>query len=100
MSTTAPPTETVVIAEYIVGDAGDHSLGLVRVTVWVTVAVFPAATEVAGDEAAPTPVPVASPIELATVTASALVVSFWTVTAMFSVALALETCGVVTTAPM
>ena len=50
-----------MIAEYIVGDASDQSLGLDTVTVCVTVAVFPAATEVAGDEAAPTPVPVASP---------------------------------------
>ena len=100
VSTTAPPTDTVVITEYMVGDVSDQSLGLATVTVCVTVAVFPAATEVAGEEAAPTPVPVASPTELATVTDWALVASFWTVTAMFTVALVLETCGVVTTAPV
>ena len=54
----------------------------------------------AGDEAAPTSVPVASPTELATVTDWALVVSFWTVTAMSTVALVVETCGVVTAVPV
>jgi hypothetical protein len=90
----------VVITEYMLGEASDQIFGLATVTVCVTVAVFPAATEVAGDEAAPTPVPVGSPTELATVTDWALDPSFWMVTAMFTVALVVETCGVVTTAPV
>ncbi|HZL18132.1 MAG TPA: hypothetical protein VFG23_10335, partial [Polyangia bacterium] len=97
VSTTVPPTDTVVITEYMLGEASDQILGVATVTVCVTVAVFPAATEVAGDEVAPTSVPVGSPTELATVTDWALDPSFWMVTAMFTVALVVETCGVVTT---
>ena len=100
VSTTVPPTETVVSTEYIVGEVSDHSSGFATVTVCVTVAVFPAATDVAGEEAAPTSVPVASPTELATVTDWAPVPSFWTVTEMFTPALVAETCGVVTAVPM
>ena len=100
VSTTLPPTDTVVITEYMFGDATDHSLGLDTVTVCVTVAVFPAATEVAGEDAAPTAVPLPSPTVLATVTDWALELSFWTVTAMFTVALELETVGVVTAVPV
>src|SRR5579871_1931016 len=92
VSTTAPPADTVVIAAYRAGEASDQSFGLATVTVWVTVAVLPAATEVAGDVAAPT--------ELAIVTDWALVVSFWIVTAMATVALVDETCGVVTAVPV
>jgi hypothetical protein len=90
----------VLITEYMFGDPTDHSLGLDTVTVCVTVAVFPAATEVAAEDAAPTEVPVGSPTVLATVTDWALELSFWTVTAMFTVALELETVGVVTAVPV
>ena len=39
VSTTEPPTVTVVTIEYMLGDVGDQSFGLVTVMVWVTVAV-------------------------------------------------------------
>src|SRR6185437_12720210 len=98
--TTVPPTDSVVTTEYMLGDDTDQSLGLDTVTVCVTVAVFPAATVVAGEVAAPTPVPLPSPTVLATVTDWSPLPSFWTVTAMFTVALELETCGVVTAVPV
>ena len=100
MSTTEPPTDTVVTTEYMVGDEGDHSLGLDTVAVCVTLAVFPAATDVAAEVPLPTSVPEASRTELATVTDWSVVPSFWTVAAMFTVALVEETVGVVTCVPV
>src|SRR3569832_465336 len=44
VSTTPPPAEMVVTAEYIDGEATDHSLGLDTITVWVTVTDLHAAT--------------------------------------------------------
>jgi hypothetical protein len=75
-------------------------LGLDTITVCVTVAVLPAETVVAGEVAAPTPVPLPSPTVLASVTDWSLLPSFCTVTAMFTVALELETVGVVTAVPV
>jgi hypothetical protein len=66
----------------------------------VTLAVFPAVTDVAAEEPVPTSVPAASRTELATVTDWSVVASFWTVTAMFTVALEVETVGVVTCVPV
>jgi hypothetical protein len=82
------------------GEETDHSLGFDTVTVCMTVAVFPAATEVAGVDAEPTAVPLPSPTVLASVTDWALELSFWTVMEMFTVALELETVGVVTAVPV
>jgi hypothetical protein len=89
-----------VTTEYIVGDEGDQSLGLDTVTVCATLAVAPAATAVAAEEAVPTSVPAASRTELVTVTDAALAESFCTVTLIFTVALDAETVGVLTCVPV
>jgi hypothetical protein len=71
-----------------------------RSAVCVTSAVLLAVTEVAAEEPLPTSAPEASRTELATVTDWSVVASFWTVTTRFTVALVLETCGVVTKTPV
>ena len=93
VSTTEPPTDTVVTTEYRVGDEG-------RPAAWDWTRSRCAsrwrssrrATVVAAEVALPTSVPAASRTELATVTDCSVVASFWTVTAMFTVALEAETC--------
>src|SRR3954465_14933567 len=100
VSTTAPPTDTVVTTEYRVGDVVDQSFGLGTVTVCATSALFPVAIEVGGDMALPTSVPAASRTELAKVTDCSAAASFLMVTEMSTVALVDETCGVVTRVPV
>ena len=101
VSTTEPPTETVVTTEYRFGDVGDQSFGLDDDHLCVTAPVFPAVTAVAAARSpSPTAAPEASRTVLASVTDWSVVASFWTVTPMLTVALVDDTCGVVTRVPV
>jgi hypothetical protein len=80
-----------VITEYRVGVEGDQSAGLASVTVCAKSVVLPAVTDLAAEDAFPTSDPAELRIELATVTDASLAASFCTVTAMLTVALAVET---------
>src|SRR5579884_4104884 len=100
VSTTEPFTETFVTAEYIVGEVGDQSFGPTTVIVCATSPLVPAPIGVAGAASRAISVPESSRMALVTETCWADEVSFWTETVNFTVALAGETCGVVTCVPV